>query len=298
MDIKITTEEQLITTAVKPRVAAVVTLYNSEPNVMACIQTYINQVDILYIVDNSDKPDKQLIRQISENYVNINYIFNDGNKGVAYALNVAAQAAIDTGYDYLLTMDDDSRVPERMIETMLQFLVTYTGEIGIVAAQSEQERIHDSINSVWYTITSGNLLNLNAYKKCGPFLETLFIDWVDHEYCFRLKTFGYEIIEINYLILNHRLGKPKKSHLMGIILREWPSHNAVRMYYKMRNSLYVLRKYKAVLPWTIKKKFYRAMLTDLINILFFEDHKYHRLGLFIQAVLDYRTGQFGKLNRY
>lgn len=288
----------VVTKAGKPRVAAMVTLYNSGQDVLSCIGTYIWQVDKLYVVDNSERPDEALIGQISSAYTHITYINNGGNQGIAYALNRAAQAAVEEGYPYLLTMDDDSRVPENMIDRMLEFMVGYTGRIGILGTQSQPKRIRDSAESVWYTITSGNLLNLGAYATCGPFSEPLFIDWVDHEYCFRLKAAGYEVIELNYLALDHRLGQSKKKCLFGVVIREWTSHNAVRMYYKLRNSLYVLRQYRALLPWSIQWFFYRAMLTDLINVVFFEDDTLHRLRLLIQAGVDCRNGRLGKLNKH
>ena len=36
-------------------------------------------------------------------------------------------------------------------------------------------------------MTSGNLLNLKIAEKIGDFEEKLFIDEVDHDYCYRIR---------------------------------------------------------------------------------------------------------------
>ncbi len=45
-------------------VAGMVTLYNSDHRVVSRIATYVKQVEKLYVVDNSDNPDEQLIQKI------------------------------------------------------------------------------------------------------------------------------------------------------------------------------------------------------------------------------------------
>jgi rhamnosyltransferase len=277
-------------------VAGSVILYNSEERVVQNIATYIDQIDHLFVVDNSDTPNPQLIKAI-QTLPNITYVACNGNKGVAYALNRAAEAAVQGGYRFLLTMDDDSQVPAKMLDTMLEFITNHPADqIGIVGSQSIPERVSESVSSVWFTITSGSFLNLEAYVACGPFMDSLFIDWVDHEYCFRLIRNGFKIFEINYLALGHRLGHEKQAHLFGHLIRRWPSHSAVRMYYKVRNSLFVLRQYRQTLPVSITRFFYRAMLTDLITILLFEDSKIIRLRLVSRAIKDYLKGNLGKLD--
>lgn len=276
-------------------VAGSVVLYNSSTDVVENVRSYADQVDHLIVVDNSEGPIPEIITALKQ-FNDLTYISNGGNYGVAYALNRAAEIATSLGYTYLLTMDDDTRVPAKMVDSMLAYLRQQGPEtIGIVGAQSLPDQVQNTTQDVWFTITSGNLLNLQAYAACGPFMESLFIDWVDHEYCFRLKAKGYRVVELNYLQLVHRLGMFKEFSILGVRVRKWISHSPQRMYYKMRNSLYIMNMYNKYLPTSIRRFFYRAMITDLINVVFFDDDKLRRLSFLFKAYQDFRRGRLGKL---
>ena len=80
-------------------VAAVVVLYRPEQSVIDNISTYSDQVDIVLAVDNSESPNNDIVFKIKENK-KIEYIKNDGNKGVAHALNLAAILAIKRNFRF------------------------------------------------------------------------------------------------------------------------------------------------------------------------------------------------------
>ncbi len=199
----------------KLRIAGVVVIYNSDESIINNIASYIHQIEKLFIVDNSELPNYTLVNLLKK-IPSVIYISNAKNEGIAKALNQGANAAIEQGFDYLLTMDDDTSVPDNMVNEMVSFVERHKGiPIGILAPQSVPELVNDNYKSVFITITSGNLVNLKAFLDCGPFLDELFIDWVDHEYCMRLKRKGYEIIELSYLHIQHRLGNQKnKSNVL------------------------------------------------------------------------------------
>lgn len=278
----------------KNNVMGLVTLYNSKLQVVNNIQSYINQVDHLIIIDNSETVNFELAKQIKMIY-NITYIQNGNNLGVAYALNQAADIAVEAGYQFILTMDDDTYFPMNGVQKMLDFVNQYEiNKLGIVASQSDPKLFNDSIKLVPYTITSGSLLNLSAYKKCGRFLSELFIDFVDHEYCFRLKEHGYNVIEINYIQLNHSLGLQKQLSFLKIKLPiYWTSHNPLRIYYKTRNCVFSLKKY-TLLEIRVKYIFFKVIIKDLLKIIFFEDKKQIRILLFIKGLYDGLIGNLGK----
>ena len=52
-------------------------------------------------------------------------------------------------------------------------------------------------------MTSGSFLNLKVYKEAGPFVDKLFIDYVDFEYCLRLKKKGFKIYKLNNTYMQH-----------------------------------------------------------------------------------------------
>lgn len=68
------------------RLAGVVVLYNPDDSVEENINSYVNQLDILYAVDNSERKNKELIERLRQNQ-KICYIDNHGNKGIAVAFS-------------------------------------------------------------------------------------------------------------------------------------------------------------------------------------------------------------------
>lgn len=277
-------------------IAGMVTLYNSDSLVFDNIDTYIEQIGKLYIVDNSEVKNGELIDQILKKYSKVEYISNAGNKGIAFALNKGASAAIRDSFSHLLMMDDDSQAPYNLVENL--FLV-YTSEndltVGIVAAQPDQVARSDR-QDVITVITSGSLLNLDVYKKVGPFLDTFFIDWVDHEYCFRLRSKGYRIIIDNRIKFKHRLGIYKQINVLSFFAIRWRSHNPKRIYYKFRNSLYTLNIYKKELPFLFVASVLYELVEDIFKAVFLEKNKKSYILSIAKGIRDACKGRLGALN--
>ncbi|QKZ11936.1 glycosyltransferase [Spirosoma sp. KUDC1026] len=277
-------------------IAASVVLYNSDESVIDNVSTYIDQVDKLYIIDNSESINSKLVECLNVNQ-KIEYVWLKGNLGIATALNVACEKAIADGHDYILMMDDDSRAVSTMVEQMLNYEREYADlKIGIIAAQSDPNLFSEKIRSVWYTITSGSLMKLSAYEECGGFLDKLFIDAVDHEYCFRLKEKGYHIINLDYLHLEHSIGELKELKLFNKTLYKWSSHNHIRMYYMMRNFLYVLTKYHSTIPVKTKILLYYSVSRACFFDSMLEGDILRRIKFLVKAFKDYRAGNFGKIS--
>lgn len=278
----------------KYNVSGSVVLYNSDIQVIKNIETYLFQISHLFVIDNSETVDNDLVKCI-ELLPNVTYLYNGGNMGIAYALNRAANMAIEGGYQFLLTMDDDTSLPTGAVQTMLAYAEQHgLDKLGLITGQSVPRFLGDNIKSVSYTITSGNLLNLTAYQDCGPFMNELFIDFVDHEYCFRLIEKKYEIKEINTIELTHKLGEKKQLRLLGYKFPLfWVSHNPLRIYYKTRNCIFVLKKYNFI-QVSLKFIFYKEVFKDFLKIIFLENRKKYRLDFFFKAVVDGFSGNLGK----
>ena len=91
------------------KIEGVVVLYNPNKNIIDNIKTYINEVETLYVIDNSSEKDNSLINEIKQLSQKCLYIDNFSNKGIAYALNMGVKLAIKESSDWLLTMDQDSK---------------------------------------------------------------------------------------------------------------------------------------------------------------------------------------------
>ena len=88
------------------KLAGVVVWYNPSDKDVKNIQSYIDELDKLYIFDNSEKKDNKNKVPTSKK---IEYISQHENLGIATALNITANKALGEGYLYLLTMDQDSK---------------------------------------------------------------------------------------------------------------------------------------------------------------------------------------------
>lgn len=283
-----------------PTIAGVVVLYNPESSIFRNIDTYINQINKLYVIDNSDESNNEFAKRISK-YEKVEYIYNGANLGIATALNIGAKKAVGEGYDYLLTMDQDSEAAPSMVSELLD---CFSGDskIAVVAPLLQHttgrhfipksEKSCEQVFTVW---TSGNLIDLGIFKLTDGFLEDLFIDYVDHEYCLRLNKMGFKIYICNKTFLKHNLGKIEEINL--IIRKVYPTnHSAIRLYYRARNRFYVKHIYKNTFPDFFKqdnKDFWRSIL----KIILFEKNRFKKFKFFLLGFLDYKKNSFGKLEK-
>ena len=277
------------------KVAAVVVLYNPDEDVIGNIETYLNQVDKLFVVDNSDVVDSSLAEKIKL-MGNAEYICNKSNIGIAAALNVGAKKALNDGFKYLLTMDQDSRASSQMVENLYGVMQS-VNNAGILTAAHVNTGYQDEpgekvTEEILYTMTNGNLLNLSSYQKVGEFLEELFIDHVDHEYCLRLKKNDFKVLKTSKAIVYHKLGEETKKKLFFFHL--YPTnHSPIRLYYRTRNRFYVDRIYKKIFPEYVRED-RKHMLREMLEIFLYDDDLWKKVKMMFKGYLDYRKNNMGR----
>lgn len=88
------------------KLLALVTLYYPPAHITDNLLTYAEDVDGLFVWDNTPGGSNyQFPESISHKIVRLR---QGENTGIGKALNAAAMFALDNGYTYLLTMDQDS----------------------------------------------------------------------------------------------------------------------------------------------------------------------------------------------
>jgi rhamnosyltransferase len=278
------------------RVAGVVVLFNPPQDLINNIVSYINQIEQLYVVDNSEKSDDQ-INALLKSYAKIKKVDNNENIGMAAALNLAANKAVENGFDLLLTMDQDSRISEGFVNEMLKEFEN-DDLIGILSphivhTENPMRSELAGLVEVATAITSGSIIRLTAHQKIGGFLDNLFIDYVDNEYCLRMRTYGYKIFKHNSIYLYHELGDVtlRKFFFMKI----YPTnHSPLRWYYRTRNRFYLYSTYKNKFPDYIK--FDKGVfIKEILKIIIYEKEKTKKIKMIIKGYLDFKHNQFGKL---
>ncbi len=262
------------------------------------MMSYLDHIQRLYVIDNSVVPDQQLIDQLI--LINkIEYVSNHGNKGIAQALNQGCNLALSDGFTWILTMDQDSSFhadhTSEFISLVDTFDKTRIDKIGIFSPnhitnnQIISSLIQPEYMPVKVAMTSGNILNLNAFSSTGDFKEELFIDYVDHEYCLRLRKNGYEILQCNKVHLQHNLGNSKHYRLLKITATH---HNFIRRYYITRNRLHVIWLYKYFDTAYCGKEFF-LLFTDVVKILIVEKGKLSKFRSVIRGIRDFIIDRYG-----
>jgi rhamnosyltransferase len=286
-------------TSHRQTIAGTVVLYRPAGDVIANIRSYLDDLEILYVIDNSETVNREIVVRIQQ-LDKVVYLHNGENLGIARALNCAAGKAIDAGYELLLTMDQDSCASSGMISAMLECLKdTEFSSIGIITPfhvmEFDDKRPGtEDCERIVSTMTSGNLLNLQVYQQVGPFRDDFFIDLVDVEYCLRLARHGYLVIQANRALLRHGLGDITRIRFMNRQLRS-ANHSALRRYYMTRNRFHVWRSYGdlAAAQETIAqdKACFRG---EIRNILLMERDKLAKLAMMVRGYLDFRKNRFGR----
>ncbi len=279
-------------------VGGVVILYHPAKEVADNIQTYLPYVDTLYIADNTEGSMSSVAAQF-RHWDKVTILHDGSNKGIAKQLNDAAALAIEAGYNWLLTMDQDSRFDDDDIHTYLICSGSYTDKhrCAVFGVQYEAKTpVHEcSAQQVSHVITSGSILNLAAYAQVGAFDEALFIDEVDVEYCYRAIGKGYHIAKFSNVFMQHHLGETSMRTSYKSLLKTPRSlHSPARLYYMVRNYLYVAKQYKHSFA---KEDDYRrkALLTRIKNNLLYGSSKYLVLQSVIKGYLDYKKGNMGSI---
>jgi rhamnosyltransferase len=142
---------------------------------------------------------------------------------------------------------------------------------------------------IW-CLTSGALMPTWIFDKVGWFASEFFIDWVDIEYCFRIRAAGYLIAESEAVLIHHP-GHCAPVSLLG--LRFWPSHHsAARRYYISRNRVVVFRKYMFSLPACTLKAMYSSLL-DTAKCFLGEKERSRKFRNLLLGTWDGLTGRMG-----
>lgn len=274
----------------KNRIAAGIVLYNPDDinRVQQCIESVLEQIEHVYIFDNSTQPVQRLnteqityvtkVKEDEPSYKNDNLRIDNvkdnsvnKNYGIAYALNRIMEQAQQDGFDWVLTMDQDSILPAGMIADFRNRISSDSGRTAIFCPQVIDKRRaymqvekRDCVVNVEECITSASCTSIQAWKDVGGFDEWLFIDLVDNEFCKRLVSSGYQIKRVNHWVLDQEFGKivPKTErsqkfwiqlsrllHNRNIAKFSYRKYvSPLRVYYTNRNIIYVNRKLKKYGP--------------------------------------------------
>ena len=281
------------------RIAAAVILYYPDNEIVQRIQSYLNEVTTLYILDNSENNTghKALLKTLDTDKVV--YLHDGENKGISIRLNQAAILAAEQQAEWLLTMDQDSYFPANIVAQYFNCLENSLSKenTAMFGVQFLNAPLHADCAFVEakHLITSGSIVNLNIFQIIGGFDEALFIDKVDHEYCLRARALNYKVIEFSNIFLHHHLGNVTYGRsLKNFQLTPRVLHSPIRMYYIMRNYLYLKDKYKGQFTDSFEEM-RKEIWNRTKNNFLYGKNKWAVIKYLLKGYQDYSAGKMGKI---
>ncbi len=280
------------------RIAGIVILYHPGTEVAANIHTYLPQVDTLYVADNTEHDLSAVAAQLAV-MEKITVLHDGKNEGIAKRLNQAATMAIAAGFEWLLTMDQDSAFTAGAMQAYLQCVAQHGQQESVAMVGVEYEKkpanTHCSSTEVKQLITSGSIVNLQLFKKIGGFDEALFIDEVDTDYCYGAITRGYKIIKFKNIYLHHALGHISyHTSLKSGKTTARTLHSPLRLYYMVRNQLYLSNKYRDEIFLEDRRIKRKDLFHRVKNNLLYGKHRFDTLKYIIKGWIHYKFNMENK----
>ena len=249
----------------------------------ATLPTLVNairsQVARVLVIDNAP-------RTIELNGVDV--IANATNLGQAAALNQGCDWAMAQGFQWVLFLDQDTAVLPGLVAGLSE---AWHPGAALIGAGRQGVHQGSGTRDVAFVITSGSLLWLKAFAAAGPFRSDFFIDWVDHEYCWRLKTLGWKVLLSLRPGLVHHWGNPERVRVLGIpvMIENYPP---LRRYYIVRTWIYVCTRYAGRLPG-YSLFFLAALVKQMIKVMLFEPRRGEKARAAWRGLCDGLRGRLG-----
>ena len=191
------------------KIGAVIVLYNPNiPQLIKSLRVLEQSIGLLCLVDNS----KKSYESDFKDFKTVKYIPLMENRGIAAAQNVGVKTLKELGMEYVLFSDQDSIANKATIACLtlaygqLRSIGINVGGVGTRAINVETGKPYRSKSKEYETFSVGENNNTNKITRCsyirssisfvplslfcdvGGFDESLFIDGVDNEWCWRANT--------------------------------------------------------------------------------------------------------------
>ena len=229
------------------------------------VESIINQVEIIWISDNTPGGYNK-ISEITSKYSDlVVYSKMNGNVGIAKAQNEGIRYAIENNFDYIFFLDQDSISPAGIVNSLVEGYELIAGKgikiggIGPLPINRVTGKDYP-VDIIGYLqipdniiveardlMNSASLINVRLFCEVGMMDESLFIDGVDHELCWRAYAKGYRFFINRNISLSHKLGEGDQ-RLFGKSIK---IPTPFRTYYQYRNYFWLLRRKYVPLSWKV-----------------------------------------------
>lgn len=272
-------------------VCIVVTVFEPEDDFFKYLPVLLIQAGMIVVIDDSGlnyELDEKHNKVFNKDIV---YLKNTENIGIASSLNKGIKYAGSKGFEYILTLDDDSILSDCYVEVLFDFLKKMEG-VSLVAgihgysSDSRPKRKNACI-------TSGSLFRYQDFLQINGFKDEMFIDYVDFDFCLRLKDIGGNIYILPKASFKHQIGEAKMNVSRKFSFLNSYNHAAFRIYYQTRNVIYILKHH------IIKHPIYslyllRNVILLPIKILIYDTNKFSKLKFYMHGLMDGILSRWGR----
>lgn len=231
-------------------IAGILVSYEPEATTLrGTVESLFPQVEHLFVVDNGSQIDPvDLLDLKGEEGLTI--IRLDENLGIAAAQNVGIAAARDARADFVVLSDQDTVYPQGAISRLIKVFERWPKAAAVVPLFNDVNKsssdgfilensclfsptpVAGGEHRLLQAIASGKVIRLSTLEDIGTMDESLFIDWVDLEWCWRARHKGYQVIGSGDVEVRHSLGDTSRN----IGYREVNLRSPLRHYYITRNA--------------------------------------------------------------
>jgi rhamnosyltransferase len=272
-----------------------------------------HSLEEIIVVDNSSTDNTQQI--LSSRYPQVTVLSLASNLGVGGGFSAGlAYAALRKKYDWVWLLDDDSVPKDDAVETLLRGLEFGNGsseDIGILAplpvhresgqlypglfwrsgwVQPSPELLRQPVCFLDAVISSGSLVHRAAVETVGLPRQDFFMDFVDFEYCLRMRRHGFKVAMVCGSVLDHSIGDPRAVTFLGFA-RTWNDHAPWREYYFVRNQTFTIWNFYP--DWRSRLYVLRIVLRHAAGIFLFGKRKASCLKMMLLGFQDGRAGRLG-----
>jgi len=249
------------------------------------INAILPQVDKIYMVDNGSSNKNEIVT-LTKLFSKVSITYNQTNKGIAHALNEIFEYAKNNSYQWVITLDQDSVVADNLIEEYEKYYLD--NELVMVSCRvndrnfTVKEKGKSIVEDVNTVITSGAFVSVKAWELIDGFDDSMFIDFVDNDFCYRFIKAGGRIRKVNSTYILHELGHSQIVHPLGMTQIIY-NHSPFRCYYMIRNRIYFGR--KNLNRWQYVRNLLAVILRFSL-IIIYESEKKRKLKSMIQGIRD------------
>jgi rhamnosyltransferase len=238
-------------------ISCVVVLFNPVESAVGLVRTLVSGGNGVVVVVNA--ADDSILREL-RTIQSVSMLDNKENLGLATALNIGIRHAFEAnGSEFVALFDQDSSpeaaMPRDLVTELQASSVATVACIGPILidrkdvearyASNDEPHRGDRPRSI---PTSGTVISKAAYDAVGPMMDELFIDGIDHEWCFRARSKGFAVLVSQHTRMLHDMGDASLNYFG----RYKPVHRSpVRHYYIVRNAIYLARLAYLPLRWRV-----------------------------------------------